>query len=173
MGWTDERIELLKKLWADGYSASEVAAEVGGGITRSAVCGKVRRLGLVGRDKKASYRAPRPQGAEPRRAPSPPRALPPLPVLPFIPSAPSVSPANDKLPRQRFGSAAFEAVMALNAGECRFPLGDPLTADFKFCCSPIVAGSYCADHRLVAFDRVGTARANRRTPKPSFKGIYT
>ena len=35
MGWTDERVELLKKLWADGLSASQIAAELGG-ITRNA-----------------------------------------------------------------------------------------------------------------------------------------
>ena len=38
---------LLKKLWADGLSASQIAAELGG-ITRNAVIGKVHRLGLVG-----------------------------------------------------------------------------------------------------------------------------
>jgi len=48
MGWTDERVELLKKLWADGLSASQIAAELGG-ITRNAVIGKVHRLGLAGR----------------------------------------------------------------------------------------------------------------------------
>ena len=50
MGWTDERVELLKKLWADGLSASQIAAELGG-ITRNAVIGKVHRLGLSGRAK--------------------------------------------------------------------------------------------------------------------------
>ncbi|HEX7945596.1 MAG TPA: GcrA family cell cycle regulator, partial [Phenylobacterium sp.] len=25
MGWTDERVELLKKLWQDGLSASQIA----------------------------------------------------------------------------------------------------------------------------------------------------
>ena len=48
MMWTDERVELLKKLWADGLSASQIAAELGG-ITRNAVIGKVHRLGLSGR----------------------------------------------------------------------------------------------------------------------------
>ena len=43
MSWTDERVELLKKLWADGLSASQIAAELGG-ITRNAVIGKVHRL---------------------------------------------------------------------------------------------------------------------------------
>jgi GcrA cell cycle regulator len=42
MGWTDERVELLKKLWADGLSASQIAARLGG-VTRNAVIGKVHR----------------------------------------------------------------------------------------------------------------------------------
>ena len=63
MSWTDERVELLKKLWSDGLSASQIAAELGG-ITRNAVIGKVHRLGLSGRAKSASIGAPRPaQGA--------------------------------------------------------------------------------------------------------------
>ena len=48
MSWTDERVELLKKLWSDGLSASQIATELGG-ITRNAVIGKVHRLGLSGR----------------------------------------------------------------------------------------------------------------------------
>ena len=51
--WTDERVELLKKLWADGLSASQIAGELGG-MTRNAVIGKVHRLGLSGRAKAPS-----------------------------------------------------------------------------------------------------------------------
>ena len=47
MNWTDERVELLKKLWSDGLSASQIAAQLGG-VTRNAVIGKVHRLNLVG-----------------------------------------------------------------------------------------------------------------------------
>ena len=49
MSWTDERVELLRKLWLDGLSASQIAAELAHGITRNAVIGKVHRLGLSGR----------------------------------------------------------------------------------------------------------------------------
>ncbi len=52
-GWNDERTEMCKKLWADGLSASQIAAELGG-ITRNAVIGKVHRLGLSGRAKSPS-----------------------------------------------------------------------------------------------------------------------
>jgi len=62
MSWTDERVELLKKLWADGLSASQIAAELGG-ITRNAVIGKVHRLGLSGRAKSTSSASTRPRKA--------------------------------------------------------------------------------------------------------------
>src|SRR2546423_14227141 len=68
--WTDERVELLKKLWAEGLSASQIAAELGG-ITRNAVIGKVHRLGPSGRAKAPSSTAPRP-----RKPPAPPHRLP-------------------------------------------------------------------------------------------------
>jgi GcrA cell cycle regulator len=48
MTWTDERVETLKTMWADGKSASQIAKELGG-ITRNAVIGKVHRLGLSNR----------------------------------------------------------------------------------------------------------------------------
>src|ERR1700710_339430 len=54
MGWTDERVELLKKLWLEGLSASQIAGILGEGETRNAVIGKVHRLKLSGRAKPAS-----------------------------------------------------------------------------------------------------------------------
>src|ERR1700704_3930223 len=59
MSWTDERVELLKKLWTDGLSASQIAAQMGG-VTRNAVIGKVHRLSLSGRARPASS-VPRPR----------------------------------------------------------------------------------------------------------------
>ena len=64
MGWTDERVELLKKLWQDGLSASQIAKQLGG-VTRNAVIGKVHRLGLSGRatpskPARTVFKAPRP-----------------------------------------------------------------------------------------------------------------
>ena len=48
LGWSEDRVERLKALWADGLSASQVAKQLGG-VTRNAVIGKVHRLGLSGR----------------------------------------------------------------------------------------------------------------------------
>ena len=48
VNWTDERVERLKKLWSEGLSASQIAAQLGG-VSRNAVIGKVHRLSLPGR----------------------------------------------------------------------------------------------------------------------------
>ena len=51
MAWSDERVAILKKMWLEGSSASEIAKELGN-ITRNAVIGKVHRLGMSNRDTK-------------------------------------------------------------------------------------------------------------------------
>lgn len=69
MSWTDERVDLLKKMWNEGHSASQIAKELGG-VTRNAVIGKVHRLGLSNRngpetddsaDAKPKAEAPKPE----------------------------------------------------------------------------------------------------------------
>jgi GcrA cell cycle regulator len=83
MSWTDERVETLKKMWAEGQSASQIAKELGG-VTRNAVIGKVHRLGLSNRvgggsepeEAEAPAASPTPAAAPPRAEPraEPPRA---------------------------------------------------------------------------------------------------
>lgn len=65
MSWTDERVARLTKLWAEGLSASQIAADLGG-VTRNAVIGKVHRLGMSGRAKTA----PKSTTSQPRRTSS-------------------------------------------------------------------------------------------------------
>src|SRR6185312_5294357 len=60
MAWNDERVELLKKLWSDGLSASQIAGRLGG-VTRNAVIGKVHRLGLSGRATTSRMKSHRPR----------------------------------------------------------------------------------------------------------------
>ena len=81
MSWTDERIDQLKKMWADGATASQIADELGG-VSRNAVIGKAHRLGLEQRPSpvkpgEEKERAA-PQAAAPSPAPAPktPRADP-------------------------------------------------------------------------------------------------
>ncbi|WP_374636841.1 GcrA family cell cycle regulator [Paracoccus sp. (in: a-proteobacteria)] len=78
MSWTDERVETLKRMWAEGQSASQIAKELGG-VTRNAVIGKVHRLGLSNRNDDAAEAAapaapeakPAPAAAAPKPAPEP------------------------------------------------------------------------------------------------------
>ena len=96
MGWTDERVDILKRLWLDGLSASQIAKQLGG-VTRNAVIGKVHRLGLSGRaapsqPSRPAYKAPRPprpitaQPARPRGLEPHHAAVPaaPRPVTPYV-----------------------------------------------------------------------------------------
>ena len=104
MNWTDERVEKLKKLWSEGLSASQIAAQLGG-VSRNAVIGKAHRLGLKSRPspvkagddapaKPAPKAAPRP--AAPKPAVARPRneepAAPPRPPVDRVP-APTPAPA--------------------------------------------------------------------------------
>ena len=144
MGWTEDRVSVLKKLWLEGLSASQIAKQLGG-VTRNAVIGKVHRLGLSGRATPSQparpvYRPTRParpvQAAAPRRAEPVARAAPP-------PPAPMVD-----LP----GTAT---VLTLGAHMCKWPIGDPSTDDFSFCGRRAGAeGPYCVEHARVAYQPV-------------------
>ncbi|WP_425101712.1 GcrA family cell cycle regulator [Tropicibacter sp. S64] len=70
MSWTDERVELLKKMWGEGQSASQIAKELGG-VTRNAVIGKVHRLGLSNRAGGAAPAAAAPEKVEVKPKPKP------------------------------------------------------------------------------------------------------
>ncbi len=53
MSWTPDRVELLKKLWGSGKTASQIA-EIIGGVSRNAVIGKSHRLNLSAKIKTRS-----------------------------------------------------------------------------------------------------------------------
>src|SRR5688500_1440451 len=131
MSWTDERVERLKKLWQDGLSASQIAAELGG-VTRNAVIGKVHRLGLSGRGQpttsiKRQRRAHPPAMRRTRQAvtigslalQTNVEAL-SEPV--FQPKRNVVVPISKRL-----------SILALTEHTCKWPIGDPGGEDFHFC----------------------------------------
>ncbi|MCY1128252.1 GcrA cell cycle regulator, partial [Frigidibacter sp. RF13] len=82
MSWTDERVELLKKMWGEGQSASQIAKELGS-VTRNAVIGKVHRLGLSnrvegkGKEEEAEAPAAAPRPASTPSQPAQPQAAAP------------------------------------------------------------------------------------------------
>lgn len=110
MSWTDERVETLKRMWAEGQSASQIAKELGG-VTRNAVIGKVHRLGLSnrvagGKDEDEAEVAPAPAApaAAPRVEPRPepvaaarPETA-PRPAATERPAAAPAAPAGNVMP---------------------------------------------------------------------------
>src|SRR5580698_8702987 len=129
MGWTDERVELLKKLWLEGLSASQIAKQLGG-VTRNAVIGKVHRLGLSGRaapsqPTRTVFKAPRPARPAATTVPAARRAAPVVEeaasaVAPPATESTSATPAESQalalLPEK--GSAT---VLTLGARMCKWP----------------------------------------------------
>lgn len=154
--WSEDRVSQLKKLWAAGSSARQIAVTIGGGLTRNAVLSKVHRLGISARSTGhpphqtfAGYpRAPKPPQskrtrAENREAERSPGALP-------------VEPINDD-PNIFDGlipQAQRRTLLGLEKRECRWPVGLPGTPEFFFCGAPSKEDKpYCEPHCERAFSR--------------------
>ncbi|MEC9197159.1 MAG: GcrA family cell cycle regulator [Pseudomonadota bacterium] len=97
MSWTDERVELLKKMWGEGQSASQIAKELGG-VTRNAVIGKVHRLGLSNRTAAANSSAASPQTEAKAAAPKPKAEPKPKPAPKPEPVKAEAAPAPEPRP---------------------------------------------------------------------------
>jgi GcrA cell cycle regulator len=143
--WTDDRVEILTKLWRDGRSASAIARELGG-VTRNAVIGKVHRLGLSGRARPARPGSRRARTPRPERRLSRPRAL----AVPM--PAPTPTPADALAPLPVIGLADMRSV---GRHACRWPIGDPLAPGFSVCGRPVERGAYCAPHGALAYRQTG------------------
>ena len=158
-GWTDERVEILGRLWAEGLSASRIAAHLGGGVTRNAVIGKVHRLGLAGRVKAGQQAASKP--ARPR--PQPPGAV----IEFFRPEAPSAAEANGATAVASGSEIAIPtskrvSILDLRESSCRWPIGDPTTVDFGFCGGRAATGHpYCVAHCQIAYQPAAERRRLR------------
>jgi GcrA cell cycle regulator len=162
MSWTDERVELLKKLWSDGLSASQIAAELGG-ITRNAVIGKVHRLGLSGRAKSPTSAAPRPRKARASsqmlRVSRPSvRGNTALAHAYEVDQEPESEHVNNIIPLGQRRS-----ILDLTEETCRWPIGDPGSVEFFFCGGQTLTSlPYCSFHSRVAYQPAGDRRRDRR-----------
>lgn len=134
--WTPEREERLRELWAKGVSASKVAAELGGGLTRNAVIGKVNRLKLPMRKPSG------PTGARAKRVYAPPAPKPPpIPALDLFNAA---IPEDQK--RRLWDGDYLSDPDKLFSG-CRWIVGDTQSADWFYCGGTQKEGSsYCPVH---------------------------
>jgi GcrA cell cycle regulator len=160
MSWTDERVELLKKLWSDGLSASQIAAELGG-ITRNAVIGKVHRLGLSGRAKSASSASPRP-----RKARSPMMRIGRASIRGNTALAHAYDLEAESAPElieNIIPIGQRRTILELTELTCHWPIGDPGSSEFFFCGGNTINSlPYCAYHCRVAYQPAGDRRRDRR-----------
>jgi GcrA cell cycle regulator len=187
MSWTDERVEKLQEMWAEGMSAAQIAKTLGG-VTRNAVIGKVHRLGLSNRA------APgKPGGPEDAEAmgeveiEAAPAAAPPAPEPVVEPAPEPVAPVAAPRPVARDLQRREPAPMSEDRKEalanlaeiektarrvslldltervCKWPIGDPTEPNFHFCGLPSVPGKpYCSAHVAVAFQPMSSRRDRDR-----------
>lgn len=183
-GWTDERVETLKKLWMEGLSASQIAGELGEGVTRNAVIGKVHRLKLSARAKPTNA-APR---ARPAPRPAPRRVASPAATLSAgISSMSAAAKVRPVMARpQSIGATALAQspemdaelyvapvaaelfipedkrlnLLQLTESTCKWPIGDPLNKkDFYFCGQhSLETGPYCEFHSRRAYHQLDKKR---------------
>lgn len=154
--WTPERVELLKKLSAEGQAARAIALALGGGFTRNAVIGKLHRVSTDERSTTYGYGPHRRKPASERKAgegqgrlghgPQPgevrrseegrTKPPPPLPPEPPVPS-----------------EAKMLSLMELSNRSCKWPIGDPAAEGFGFCGAdkPAGQGAYCGYHAGLAY----------------------
>ena len=173
MNWTDERVEKLKRLWAEGLSASQIAAQLGG-VSRNAVIGKVHRLNLPGRAKAggvaAASRAPAKRPATtPRPATFATRAASPARPATRTVGATALQEETETDTAREIVVAAKSNVVVpiskqlsltdLTERTCKWPVGDPLKDDFHFCgCESPDASPYCNYHARLAYQPVHERR---------------
>ena len=188
LSWTDERVEALKKLWADGLSASQIAAKLGG-VSRNAVIGKVHRLKLAPRAKSTKQAGPKV-----KRVPS--SAGRPIPgsmgggagsrtrtnayasgrtgggmttrslgATALKPGMEIVSlPEADQRPIEDIVVPISRnlSLLELNESTCKWPHGDPLAGEFHFCGhAPDENSPYCKYHSKLAFQQPYDRRRSR------------
>jgi GcrA cell cycle regulator len=174
MNWTDERVDLLRRLWSEGLSASQIAAQLGG-VSRNAVIGKVHRLKLSSRGRATA--APTRQ----KKAPSASTATATKsatrtatvarPVTMTV-GATALQTQFEVEPVARQYLRPQEEVVVpisrrlklvqLSERTCKWPNGDPLAEDFSFCGNDCAdTGPYCSYHSRIAYQPAAERRRHR------------
>lgn len=180
--WTEPRVDLLKKLWAEGLSCSQIAGVLGEGATRNSVIGKLHRLKLSGTRPVAAPR-PRAELAErpirARRITGKGRtsgkpgggvswAVARARVLaranPHVFGQDGEMPAAPLLVREQLFIPVEQRLKLLQLSDktCKWPYGDPREPDFYFCGKhPVDGKPYCLFHHARAGVTVTAAIVGR------------
>lgn len=174
VNWTDDRVEKLKKLWSEGLSASQIAAQLGG-VSRNAVIGKVHRLSLPGRAKAGGATSARSQKRAPVQQSNRPSNFAPRTVTRTISRPVGATMLKEEVsvdveevmeisPRNDVVVPIFKRMPLVKLTErtCKWPIGDPLKEDFCFCGNDSPDSSpYCNYHQKLAYQPSAERRRMR------------
>lgn len=176
MAWNESSVELLKKLWEEGLSASQIA-ECLNGVTPAAVIGKVHRLGLSGRTPGRRERPHKPQQPKTNkvRGSTVPRNTtrarftnvgnPALRTL-----YESAEPYVETQEELAIPIKERKHVGTLETCSCRWPIGDPQKPGFHFCGKQKVDGlPYCEFHALRAYQPPSVTRSRQEQAEKAFE----
>lgn len=153
--WTDQAVTYLRELFDAGSTASQIATALnerfGSNLTRNAIIGKWKRLGLSNTRVTTPARKVKEAAQEDRSQAKKARRKKPLPAA--VESAATAIPVSTRV-----------SLLELRLTHCRFPYGDPRDDDFGFCGAAVPIGStYCAGHYALCYQPVSDrARWDRR-----------
>ena len=134
MGWTDESVEKLRQLWAQGLTANEIAKKLG--VTKNAIVGKVHRLCLTAR--------PSPIKSKEAEEESPQQ--------PDLIEKIEEKPVEEVAKPHKTEELTNIKLVDLDSHTCRWPIGDPRDDDFCFCGKKVRSGqTYCDEHSMQAY----------------------
>ncbi len=166
--WTDDRVELLTKLWCEGKTAKEIAGVLGEGVTRNAVIGKAHRLKLSGRVSPLQHNKSPKQTAIETTAKKSGKLLDTnkkTQSQPVKRKLAESTPKPAKITRVEMSEISEKAfgpgvdLIDLKDTMCKWPIGDPQDENFHFCGAKRKDGSsYCDGHTSVAYNSNVKAR---------------
>lgn len=142
--WTDDRTAALHRLFEARLSFAQIAAEIGDGATRNAICGKIHRLGLNGASSsiRVYHRKTPEQIAATKRDKmnrrNERRRSQPITIRPKL------TVTNLEALRCVEVQSLGKTLLELGPNDCRYPFGD---GPYTFCGHPQFEGSsYCGAH---------------------------
>jgi len=145
--WTTERVELLKRHFADGLSCRDIAADIG--VSRNAVIGKLSRLNLTREERGDARRPARKDAAKAYRPRTTPRTAPGVRRQMLLTLYAEPQPAADDEP---IHNGHCCSLLELSEERCRWPIGTPRAEGFCFCGNTPVEGlPYCPGHMRLAY----------------------
>jgi len=147
-----DRIDQIRRLADTRLSATEIALAVGGGMTKGSIIGLCRRnsIPLAGSRGPLGLRSERRAVETKAKPPVAPKAV-PRPAEPHV----RVQPEPDILVWLIDAdlSPAASAIATLQREQCRFPVGDVQSPDFRFCDAVAISGGpYCESCAAIAFN---------------------